>query len=72
MNRKGNKSENSIDFYHEVRSLEIKLILHALGMSAGVQTKAATILNLKPTTLNTKIKQYKIDWRTEWIRTASG
>jgi transcriptional regulator with PAS, ATPase and Fis domain len=52
--------ENGLDFYEEVRKFEISLIQRALKMAGGVQNRAAIILNLKHTTLNTKIKQYKL------------
>jgi DNA-binding NtrC family response regulator len=52
--------ENGLDFYDEVRKFEISLIQRALQLTGGVQNKAAHILNLKHTTLNTKIKQYKL------------
>jgi hypothetical protein len=36
------------------------LIRRALHQSDGVQIKAARLLNIKPTTLNNKIKLYEI------------
>ena len=52
--------ENGIDFYEEVRRFEIELIECALKQTGGHQRAAANLLNLKPTTLNTKIKIYNI------------
>ena len=52
--------ENGIDFYEEVRRFEIELIECALKQTGGRQRAAANLLNLKPTTLNTKIKIYNI------------
>ena len=52
-----------ISFYDEVRRFEIDLIRNALRITAGSQTRAAKLLHINPTTLNTKIKAYNIDWR---------
>ena len=52
--------ENGIDFNDEVRRFEINLIERALKESDGNQKKAAGLLNLKHTTLHTKIKRYDI------------
>lgn len=52
-----------IDFYDEVRDFEISLIRQALRETHGNQVRAAVLLNLNPTTLNAKIKQYSIDSR---------
>lgn len=49
-----------IDFYEEVRCFEIALIKRALLLAEGHQTKAARLLNLNPTTLNAKLKRYRI------------
>ena len=49
-----------IDFYEEVRRFEISMIKKALKVSQGSQKKAANLLKLKQTTLNTKIKSYQI------------
>lgn len=48
------------DFYDEVRRFEISLIRKALRTTRGCQLAAARLLRLKPTTLNTKIKTYRI------------
>jgi hypothetical protein len=43
-----------------VRRFEIELIQTALRHTSGVQTEAATLLGLKPTTLHAKLKQYQL------------
>ena len=52
--------ESGIDFYDEVTRFEIDLIKRALLRTGGHQRRAARLLNLKVTTLNSKIKQYRI------------
>ena len=47
-----------IDFYEATRRFEIALIRRALRQTNGHQVLAASLLNLNPTTLHTKIKQY--------------
>jgi transcriptional regulator with GAF, ATPase, and Fis domain len=46
--------------YDEVRQFEVNLIRTALGRTAGSQTRAAKLLGLKLSTLNSKIKRYQI------------
>ena len=55
--------ESGIDFYDEVSRFEIFLILRALKHTDGCQSRAARLLGLRPTTLNSKIKTYNINWR---------
>jgi transcriptional regulator with GAF, ATPase, and Fis domain len=50
----------SVDFYAEIRRYEIDLIRRALRQARGSQTRAAKLLQMKTTTLNSKIKQYGI------------
>ena len=50
----------NFDFYEEVRRFEIDIIKRALLQTAGHQVRAAKLLNLKVTTLNSKIKHYNI------------
>ena|SRR6266550_2533160 len=50
----------SVRLHEEVRRFEIDLIRSALSRTAGNQTRAAQLLGVKITTLNTKIKRYKI------------
>jgi DNA-binding protein Fis len=52
--------EQGVDFYYEVSRFEIGLIKCALTFVEGHQVKAAQLLNLNATTLNAKIKQYRI------------
>ena len=52
--------KHGIDFYDEVSRFEIDLIQRALACTGGNQVKAARLLNLKVTTLNSKIKHYQI------------
>ena len=51
---------NAVDFYDEVRRFEIELITRALKQTGGHQMRAARLLNVKVTTLNSKIKRYNI------------
>ena len=52
--------EPPIDFYAEVRRFEIRLIRYALGKTGGSQTLAASLLGMKTTTLNSKVRAYRI------------
>ena len=52
--------ESGFDFYAEVSRFEIDLIKRALLQTGGHQVRAAKLLNLKVTTLNSKIKHYNI------------
>ncbi len=52
--------DGSIDFYDEVRRFEIELINRALKKTGGHQMRAARLLNVKVTTLNSMIKRYQI------------
>jgi DNA-binding protein Fis len=51
-----------IDLYGEVERFETGLIKLALEHTGGNQAKAAKLLHLKPTTLNSKIKLYSIEF----------
>jgi len=50
-----------VDFYEEVRHFEISLIVQALNVTGGSQRKGAALLRMNHTTLNTKIKAYRIE-----------
>jgi transcriptional regulator with GAF, ATPase, and Fis domain len=50
-----------INFYDEVQRFETHLIKMALSETRGNQAKAARLLGIKATTLNSKIKLFKID-----------
>lgn len=52
--------KNGIDFYQEVSRFEVDLIQRALAHTGGNQVRAARLLNMKVTTLNSKIKHYNI------------
>lgn len=49
-----------INFYDEVKRFEIDLIRRALEHTGNHQSRAARMLGLNPTTLNSKIKTYRI------------
>ena len=51
-----------IDFYLEVEHFETRLIKLALDHTRGNQSRAAKLLGIKPTTLNSKIKLYGIEY----------
>ncbi|HEX8746690.1 MAG TPA: sigma-54 dependent transcriptional regulator [Pyrinomonadaceae bacterium] len=52
-----------VNFYDEVRRFEIDLIRRALEQTSGHQSRAARLLGMNATTLNSKIKTYNIDPR---------
>ncbi|MGH9960337.1 MAG: helix-turn-helix domain-containing protein, partial [Pyrinomonadaceae bacterium] len=52
--------DKGLDFYEAVTRFEIDLIKLALLQTGGHQRQAARLLNLKVTTLNSKIKHYRI------------
>lgn len=49
-----------VNFYEEVRRFETDLLRRALEQTAGHQSRAARLLGLNATTLNSKIKTYNI------------
>lgn len=51
-----------IDFYYEVERFESGLIRLALDQTRGHQARAARLLHINPTTLNSKIKLYGIEY----------
>lgn len=51
---------NGVTFYDEVKKFEIDLIQRALQQTGGHQSRAARLLGLNATTLNSKIKSYNI------------
>jgi DNA-binding NtrC family response regulator len=51
---------SGISFYDEVSRFEIELIRRALELTGGHQSKAAKLLGMNNTTLNSKIKVYNI------------
>jgi len=50
-----------IDFYDEVQRFETHLIKMALAETGGNQSRAAKLLGIKATTLNSKIKLFNIE-----------
>ena len=52
--------DDDFDFYREVQSYERKLIQSALRRSGGSQVRAARLLKMKPTTLNSKMKVLRL------------
>jgi DNA-binding protein Fis len=53
--------QGGIDFYDEVQRFETHLIRMALAETGGNQARAAKLLGIKATTLNSKIKLFRID-----------
>jgi DNA-binding NtrC family response regulator len=53
--------ERGVNFYEEVERFEVNLIRSALERTGGHQTRAARLLGINITTLNHKIKRYKIE-----------
>jgi DNA-binding NtrC family response regulator len=53
-----------VNFYEEVKRFEIDLIRRALDQTGGHQSRAARLLGLNATTLNSKIKSYNIQPRS--------
>lgn len=53
---------NGIDFYNEVQRFETAMIKLALEQANGNQARAARLLGLRATTLNSKIKVYNIEY----------
>ena len=51
---------DGINLYDEVQNFEASLIRTALIRAKGVQKRAGELLGVKVTTLNVKIKRYKI------------
>lgn len=51
-----------VNFYDEVQRFETGLIRLALDQTGGHQARAAHLLGIKPTTLNSKIKLYRIEY----------
>lgn len=53
-----------VNFYDQVKRFEIDLIRRALDQTGGHQSRAARLLGLNATTLNSKIKSYNIHTRS--------
>lgn len=54
--------KDGVDFYNLTENYEKSLIERALRETKGNQTKAAKLLNLRLTTLNSMIKRYDISY----------
>ncbi len=54
-----------VNFYEEIKRFEIDLIRRALDQTGGHQSRAARLLGLNATTLNSKIKNYNIQTRLQ-------
>jgi len=52
--------DDEFDFYDEVRRFEKSLIKRILRVTEGSQRKAAKLLRMKPTTLNSKLRSLKL------------
>jgi len=55
-------NSGGIDLFQEVKRFEINLIKLALDQTRGHQARAARLLKINPTTLNSKIKAYGIEF----------
>jgi len=53
--------KDELNLKEQIQSFQKKAIIEALRKSNGVQKKAASLLGIKPTTLNEMIKRLKID-----------
>jgi DNA-binding NtrC family response regulator len=51
---------SQVNFFEEVKRFETQLIQRALELTGGNQARAARMLGLGTTTLNYKIKTYRI------------
>jgi DNA-binding NtrC family response regulator len=58
---KANLEDSCFDYYEFMREFEKQIIESALFLTHYNQKRASSILGLKPTTLNEKIKKHKID-----------
>ncbi|HZG52412.1 MAG TPA: helix-turn-helix domain-containing protein [Pyrinomonadaceae bacterium] len=65
----GQDDEQSLSLPDEVRRFEIEIIRRTLMRTGGHQARAAHLLGVNATTLNSKLKRYQIDpnppFRTE-------
>lgn len=63
------RGEGSVRLCDEVHRFEIDLIRSALERTGGNQVRAARLLGVKPTTLNAKLKRYKISFIGREVKT---
>jgi transcriptional regulator with GAF, ATPase, and Fis domain len=59
-----NQPDGPLDFFDEVERFEIELIQGALRQTGNSQIRAAKLLGMRNTTLNSKIKKYGIPLST--------
>ena len=52
--------QDRVDFFEEVRRFETRIIKRALLHAGGSQRKTARLLGINTSTLNSKIKRYRI------------
>ena len=62
------RGEGSAKLCDEVQRFETDLIRSALDRAGGNQVRAARLLGVKPTTLNAKIKRYKISFISREVK----
>ncbi|HEX6733032.1 MAG TPA: helix-turn-helix domain-containing protein [Pyrinomonadaceae bacterium] len=53
--------KRGVNFYDEVMKFEMELLRQALGRVGGNQRAAARLLSMKTTTLNSKVKLYRLN-----------
>ena len=58
------RTQMTKNFFGQVQEFEKKLIGEALSLARGNQAKAARLLGLRPTTLNSQIQRLGIDARS--------
>jgi transcriptional regulator with GAF, ATPase, and Fis domain len=63
------RGEGKVKLCDEVQRFEIDLIRSALDRTGGNQVRAARLLGVKPTTLNAKLKRYKISFIGREVKT---
>ena len=61
-----------MDFYEEIQHFEVELIKYALSQTQGNQRRAAKILNIKPTTLNSKLKKFNLSESYKFTENGDG
>ncbi len=57
-----------IDFYQATRSYELHLIVQALRFTGGNQSKAASLLNMRKSTLNAIIKRNRLNLESGLVK----
>jgi transcriptional regulator with GAF, ATPase, and Fis domain len=62
------RGEGTVKLCDEVQRFEVDLIRSALDRTGGNQVRAARLLGVKPTTLNAKLKRYKISFNDRQVK----